>query len=423
LVEIMVDVTRPGECWIEESTILALRRHVQALAEELHAEETERRVEEATAGEEHPHVEAGTGGQVSQMRTLKDPPRHPLTELWDEAGQDYTEDEDRMAEILLDAALSRQGANAVQEESTAGQGLLDGWGVSMAECRTSLQDTEVLAILRGGKKGKRPGPDGVPAAVFHRYASQLVPLFQEAWQELLVGPVRCPEILGRRTWVIAPKEAGARTVARLRDIEICSEARKALARMATTVLDEVMRTHTSKAQGAFLTGRDIMQNNVTIHTAFREAMQSAAEDGRVESLALLLLLDCSKGYNMMQWSWIKRVCTAAGLPAGITKLILAMLEGEVALLLRGREAGHAEYHSGLAQGCPLSCFIFILCVDPFLVALDRIAEATSGLWTIGQRSSAAQTGSPRHCGSQKSSSGHRANGSTGPSRRWSQPAA
>ena len=31
-----------------------------------------------------------------------------------------------------------------------------------------------------------------------------------------------------------------------------------------------------------------------------------------------------------------------------------------------------QFQAGLPQGCPLSCFIFILCIDPLLVALSKV---------------------------------------------------
>ena len=64
-----------------------------------------------------------------------------------------------------------------------------------------------------------------------------------------------------------------------------------------------------------------------------------------------------------------------------------MLRGQVRLVLQGKDRGGLFFAAGLPQGCPLSCFVFLLCADPLLQKLweSRGARAVSGFvddWSI-----------------------------------------
>jgi len=145
--------------------------------------------------------------------------------------------------------------------------------------------------------------------------------------------------------------------------------------MANKVLDEVFRTQLSKAQQAFYSTGDISRNLVMMHSIFRDHQLQYLTD-----LLLMLSLDCSKGYNRVGWCWVKRCLQAARLPEKLQRLLLAFLPGEVHLVFQGVETAGVRFFSGLAQGCPLSCFLFILIVDPFLQYIDKFpgVVGTSG---------------------------------------------
>ena len=63
---------------------------------------------------------------------------------------------------------------------------------------------------------------------------------------------------------------------------------------------------------------------------------------------------------------------AAPLPRGFAaesfqSLLLVFLPGTIYLVFRGVETAAVKFgFSGLAQGCPLSCFLYLLVIDPLL---------------------------------------------------------
>ena len=163
------------------------------------------------------------------------------------------------------------------------------------------------------------------------------------------------DALGLRKWTIAPKLAGACATAKLWDLEVCNEARKVLARMFNKLVNEVCTHAIHSSQQALLSGRDIIVNNVRMHSIFRDWVRKGQE-GNGDAVLLLLLLDCSKGYNHLAWSWVVRCLQAARLPLSLRTAAMSMLQGEVRLMLGGQEKGGLRYQAGFPQGCPPQLF-------------------------------------------------------------------
>ena len=158
--------------------------------------------------------------------------------------------------------------------------------------------------------------------------------------------------------------------------------RRTLARMANRVLDELFSAGgLHQAQQAFFSKGRISHNLTMMQCIFQDHKYL------LDELLLILSLDCSKAYNRVGWSWVKRCLAASRLPASLQRLILAFLPGTVHLVFRGIETDGVSFLSGLAQGCPLSCFIFLLIVDPLLHKLSSTSgvvglSAFADDWTV-----------------------------------------
>ena len=103
---------------------------------------------------------------------------------------------------------------------------------------------------------------------------------------------------------------------------------------------------------------------------------------------LLLALDCSKGYNRMDHSWLQRCLRKASTPPEILAVVESFLINMPVLILDGVEFAPLELASGLTQGCPASCMLYIIGVDPLLSSLQQTPH-TSGVsgfvddWSMG----------------------------------------
>ena len=86
---------------------------------------------------------------------------------------------------------------------------------------------------------------------------------------------------------------------------------------------------------------------------------------------MLLALDCSKGYNRMDHSWLQRCLCAASTPPEILALVEGLLVKMPVLILDGVEFAPLHLDHGLTQGCPASCMLYIIGVDTLLSSLHQ----------------------------------------------------
>ena len=150
---------------------------------------------------------------------------------------------------------------------------------------------------------------------------------------------------------------GANTIDKIRDLEPGNEVRKVLARMLFKVLDEVCMHEMHglcHAQQAFVTGRDIIRNTTMLSRNFWAAHEEAVHG---DDPNLLLAIDCSKGYNRMDHSWLQRCLRAASTQPEILALVECLLVNMPVLILDGVEFAPHHLASDLTQGCPASCML------------------------------------------------------------------
>ena len=74
-----------------------------------------------------------------------------------------------------------------------------------------------------------------------------------------------------RTWILAPKIDNAKTLEKLRDVELPNEIRNVFEQMLALLLDEVCQTQLSKAQQGFISGREITKNTIRMLHVFATA--------------------------------------------------------------------------------------------------------------------------------------------------------
>ena len=255
--------------------------------------------------------------------------------------------------------------------------------MDFSDCRTKLTRHEVVTILLDTPANKAAGPDGIPGEILKRYNWELSEVFMEAWEELTESSAGdttqafqelIEEMLGRKKWHAAQKVPGANRTEKLRDIDVGNTVRRTIATMLATVLRDVCSREIHEAQQAFLPSRNIMKNTTLLLRTYGDARTASDGGGRdaenrEDIPLLLLLLDCSKGYNRMLRKWIIRCLKRAKTPPKIIRLVKILMINIPILFLNGSEYGTAETDSGLSQGCIAACLLYIIGVDPLIAKL------------------------------------------------------
>ncbi len=168
IVVVDIDLDEPGQSHVDPDVLNRLHDRCKALAQEAV-------VDRLTSTDTEGPADPGAGAcrnhkpdssMIQRIKSLKKGPQLRLDEIWDDQAQVFVNEESEVADVFVRAAKQRQGRPPGNRE--AGQCFLDNWGADFSLCRTHLTSNEIEIIIRDGPRGKRPGPDGVPAEVFQR---------------------------------------------------------------------------------------------------------------------------------------------------------------------------------------------------------------------------------------------------------------
>ena len=196
-----------------------------------------------------------------------------------------------------------------------GDTLLSQASLDLSGVRTHVRDDEVLNAIRDGNAKAAPGSNGVSGKPYHLYAILLVPVFLEAFEDLVHGHAMP---FSERILIAIGKMPNTSHLDKVRDIELPNFDHKVMERLVCLVLDEAVRGSLSRAQCARVTGRDAAMHVVKFSLLFERAV-------RLQELMLTLSLDCSKGFNRLGHSWIRRVLIAAGCPGQLVDAIMRLV--------------------------------------------------------------------------------------------------
>lgn len=226
---------------------------------------------------------------------------------------------------------------------------------------------ELGLAARGMKKGKCPGPDGIP-----------VEFFQQMWQ--LAGPPLLLVInrgMERETFpkdltlghiVLLPKKRDQRFLVNKRPITLLNVAYKIGAKAFQNRLTPLLQRLISPQQFAFLPGRNIHHSLLLLG----EMLQQAASSGEEH---VLLKLDVIKAFDSLEWPFLLAVVERMGMSGLLTKFLKAgFATASSSVVLNGIPTESFSLTRLVRQGCPLSPLLFILAFDLLSLLLTRAVD-------------------------------------------------
>ena len=123
---------------------------------------------------------------LQSLKRLKQGMPLAVNELWDAHNGHFVDGTACMAKLVQDAAQDRQGR--VTSSPLHGQNLHDQWYANFSKCRVIVERHEIVNIILDTPNGKKPGPDGLPAAFLKRHVTNLPSSFKKPGSSLDVHP-------------------------------------------------------------------------------------------------------------------------------------------------------------------------------------------------------------------------------------------
>eukprot|EP00971_Amphidinium_carterae_P340848 6479364-Amphidinium_carterae.1 len=222
-----------------------------------------------------------------------------------------------------------------------------------------FSEMEVRSLIRGLPMSAA-GPDNVSYRMIKGAIDVLAPVIADAGNAWQAG-ARLPEswLSSHLIW-IPKEEANALSVDQFRPLSLEQSCYKLLCRMMAAAWMPHLSALVSPHQHAYIRDRGLT-------TALWEIEFGALFAARAHEQALLLALDIDSAFPSVNRQWIKMVLRHVGLTDNQVRMLWPMFElREVPFIWRGRKVKGVSMSNGVAQGNPMSAWLFSIAFDAFI---------------------------------------------------------
>lgn len=219
-----------------------------------------------------------------------------------------------------------------------------------------ILEGELSSIIKGFKKDKSPGPDGIPIEFF----SHFYDILKDDLLNMVNATCQAGNInsnLSATFIALIPKIENPSSFGDYRPIALCNALYKIVSKIIAERLKKSISSFISPQQHAFLKDRLILDA-----VALAQEGLFAISAKNIDAAALKI--DLSKAFDCVSWSFIRVLLAKIGLTPRASSWIMACVESvHYAVIINGIPSSFFQAERGLRQGCPLSPLLFILVMN------------------------------------------------------------
>lgn len=153
-----------------------------------------------------------------------------------------------------------------------------------------------------------------------------------------------------------------------RPISCCNVLYKVISKLIANRLKLVLPKFIAGNQSAFVKDRLLIEN-LLLATELVKDYHKDTISGRCA-----IKIDISKAFDSVQWSFVTNVLIAMNFPPVFVKWVsLCITTASFSIQINGELAGFFNSFRGLRQGCSLSPYLFVICMDVLSKMLDKAA--------------------------------------------------
>ncbi|WZZ15546.1 hypothetical protein YC2023_108635 [Brassica napus] len=239
--------------------------------------------------------------------------------------------------------------------------------VDCARLEREVTKEEIKEVLFRMPSNKSPGQDG--------YTTEF---FKEAWEiigEDITVAIQSFFITGfllkglnSTILALIPKKDEVKMMKDYRPISCCNVLYKVISKLIANRLKSVLPKFITLNQSAFIKERLLMENVLLAI----ELVKDYHSDNI--SLRCALQVDISKAFDSVQWTFLLNTLEALRLPRKfISWIARCVTSASFSVLVNGELAGYFQSRRGLRQGCSLSPYLFVICMNVLSKLLDAAA--------------------------------------------------
>ncbi|XP_056858087.1 uncharacterized protein LOC130507391 [Raphanus sativus] len=178
-----------------------------------------------------------------------------------------------------------------------------------------------------------------------------------------------PKGLNTTILTLIPKTTTAREMKDYRPISCCNVIYKVISKIIANRLKITLPDFIELNQSAFVQGRLLIENLLLATELVKDYHKDTI------SSRCALKIDISKAFDSVQWSFLLKTLEAMDFPPMFIHWISRCITtASFSVQVNGELAGYFQSTRGLRQGCALSPYLFVICMNVLTKLLDKSAN-------------------------------------------------
>ncbi len=159
--------------------------------------------------------------------------------------------------------------------------------------------------------------------------------------------------------VLIPKVNNPETLHNFRPSCLCNVSYKLVTKVIANRLKPLMPELICPNQASFVPGRHIQYNNIIAQEVVHTMHPMKGRRG-----FMIVKVDLEKAYDRLRWDFFEDTLRTLGLPPKLKDTIMDCITSvSMQVLWNGENTEQFAPSRGIRQGCPLSPYIFVLCIS------------------------------------------------------------
>ncbi|CAN1146010.1 LINE-1 retrotransposable element ORF2 protein [Linum perenne] len=235
-----------------------------------------------------------------------------------------------------------------------------------SELQRRPSSEEIYSIVKSVGGFKAPGKDGFHPIFFQRQWSTVGSSVASLIQHCFINPDRVAQI-NETIIVLIPKRAHPECMTHFRPISLCNVSYKILTKCIATRLRSLMPSLVTSNQASFVPGRQIAENIIILQEVVHSMERLKGREKR-----MVLKVDLMKAYDRIRWVFLEESLLATGMGSDLVELIMTYVRSaKFEILWNGGLTDQFSPQRGIRQGCPLSPFLFTICMERLSHIIDE----------------------------------------------------
>ena len=228
-----------------------------------------------------------------------------------------------------------------------------------------ITNEEILNAINQLNLDKSPGEDGLTAEFYKTFRYDLVNLLNELYNNILITETSTKAMNMGIITLIYKNKGSMEDLKNWRPITLLNIDYKILTKILTNRLKLIETKIINNLQSSGILNKTIINNALNIENIIKYIEEN-------ESDAVILKLDQEKAFDRVEHDYLFKLLEKYKFPTNFInfiKIIYRNIQSKVQV--NGTFTNPINIKRSVRQGCPLSMFLYVLSLEPFIQNIDQ----------------------------------------------------